>query len=56
MRVTYYALGKGFFLLRHIFFIQVYFAICSKHLAECYGEEVLQCLGERPSVGPLHRQ
>jgi hypothetical protein len=25
------------------------------HLAECYGEGVLQCLGERPSVGPLCR-
>jgi hypothetical protein len=25
------------------------------HLAECYGEGVLQCLGERPSVGPLRR-
>jgi hypothetical protein len=25
------------------------------HLAEFYGEGVLQCLGERPSVGPLHR-
>jgi hypothetical protein len=26
------------------------------HLAECYGEGVLQCLGERPSVGPLRRE
>jgi hypothetical protein len=25
------------------------------HLAECYGEGILQCLGERPSVEPLHR-
>jgi hypothetical protein len=25
------------------------------HLAECYGEEVLQCLGERRLVGPLRR-
>jgi hypothetical protein len=25
------------------------------HLAECYSEEVLQCLGEGPSAGPLCR-
>jgi hypothetical protein len=26
------------------------------HLGECYGEGVLKCLVERPSVGPLRRQ
>jgi hypothetical protein len=28
------------------------------HLAECYGEGILlvQCLGERPSVGPLRAE
>jgi hypothetical protein len=39
------------------FFLKFQFILQSIviHLAECYGEEVLQCLGERPSVGPLRR-
>jgi hypothetical protein len=39
------------------FFLKSYFILQSVviHLAECYGERVLQCLGERPSVGPLRR-
>jgi hypothetical protein len=40
-----------------IFFFKSKFILQSAviHLAECYGEEVLQCLGEEPSVGPLRR-
>jgi hypothetical protein len=40
-----------------LFFFKFQFILQSVviHLAECYGEGVLQCLGERPSVGPVRR-
>jgi hypothetical protein len=43
---------------KYVFFffeIPVFLQSVVIHLAKCYGEEVLQCLGERPSVGPLRR-
>jgi hypothetical protein len=40
---------QGFLLLKSQFILQAVVI----YLAECYGEGVLQCLGERHSVGPL---
>jgi hypothetical protein len=42
---------------KHKFFFKSQFILQSVviHLAECYGEGVLQCLGKKPSVGPLRR-
>jgi hypothetical protein len=46
---TLFPLQKNIFKI--VFFLQ---AVVIR-LAECYGERVLQCLGERDSVGPLRR-
>jgi hypothetical protein len=44
---------EDFFYLKAQFILQP--VVILVHSAECYGERVLQCLGERPSVGPLCR-
>jgi hypothetical protein len=45
------------FMVKHNFFLKSQLILQSVviHLAECYGEGVLQCLGERPSVEALSR-
>jgi hypothetical protein len=44
-----------FFFFKSQFILQSVVIQFQADTAECYGEEVLQCPGERPSVGPLRR-